>query len=132
MRTRVIIFDSTGAPLIGIDSGALNNHAARCVADNLALLAAAGITGCIVVEFDHVGGADDATAIMRTLHLHRAQIRARPDGTREVFDIHAHDEPDVADPRRRLRNARSVVRALRVLHAPDDIANPRTTLRGTP
>lgn len=129
MRTRLFIFDNAGRPLLGFDGGSTAGHAARFVADNLAQLANAGYSNCIVIEFDPLGDADDAMRSVQSLHEHRLEFRQRPDGRREIVDVARWCEPD--DPALLRRPAKGV-RAFRVIHAADDVANTRAPLRGTP
>ena len=117
MRTRLMIFDSTGKALIGMDSGSGGEHAVAFVRDNLALLATLSHTDCVVVEYDPPQGGDAANIDIREMASTRAELRQRPDGKTELIGVYRRD------------NRRSIARTLRVVHAPASVANARASIR---
>ncbi|HPG93995.1 MAG TPA: hypothetical protein PLR28_05505 [Dokdonella sp.] len=117
MRTRLIIADANGTPLMATDSGHEDGHADRFIAQNLANLAAQGIAA-VVVEFDPDTSGTDALHDLGNLCEVQVEMRTTPSGAREIVGVH----------RRSRAGARTIARAVRVIHAPDDVITPRTKL----
>lgn len=98
-----------------------DEHARAVIEQNVANFTAGGMSP-IVVEFDVFEGGDQLMADLGKLSAVRAEIRALPSGQREVVDVVL----------RRAGGGVSLARALRVLHAGDDIANTRAELHRRP
>lgn len=121
MRLRLIIATPDGQPIGALDSAHADGHAQRWAEQNVALLAQQGIE-TVVVEFDPVAGYADALDDLTALPDVHIEVRSTPGGAREIIGIHRR----VGE---RKASARAIARALRVLHAPANFNNTRSTLR---
>lgn len=127
MRARFVIFNSAGDSLIGVDGAHGDEHAMRVIAENMAMLRAAGVDP-IAVEFDVFEGGNAYLDDLKALSSVRAEIRALPDGRREVIDVLRHQWRG----ERQHGSVRTIARAVRVIDGPADIANPRAQLHRRP
>jgi hypothetical protein len=135
MTSRIVIIENAGAALTAFE-GPSARHAADWAAGKLDELRRAGVTS-IAIEWHPAEGGDDAHHdVIHCLHCVRAEMRARPDGTREIIGMLRY--PTAVAGARGVAAARkagmlaapaAVRGALRVLAAPPDIANPRYPIR---
>lgn len=142
MANRILIVDENGTALFGLDGhhGAL--HAAEWAANMLSLIKAEHGIDCVALEFFPAEGGDATRrGVIGELHRLRAEIRSMPDGRREVLGLHVYPPAargtgvaTVGAGRGLLRTQAAATPAavrggLRVIAAPESIANPRAPVR---
>lgn len=115
MACRIVMFHPDGRALCGLDAHHGDHHAAAWISDVVAQIELELAVTPIVVEYDPIAGGDDAKDVIRSLHELQLDAHARPDGRLELLGIS--------------RRGRHACRALRVLHAPADVAGDRRTIR---
>ena len=142
MATRILILSPTGEALAAIDGHHGEQHAAGWAASVVDQLRQEHGIEAIAVELSPaVGGDDVRRGVVGAIHRVRAELRALPDGRRELIGLHLYPEPAGDAPRAQLGVGRGLTKAqavatprpilggVRVVHAPADVANARQPVR---
>lgn len=142
MATRILILTPEGEALAAIDGHHGELHAAQWADTMVARLRSEqGIDAVAVELVPSIGGDDVRRGVVCAIHRVRGELRALPDGRRELIALNLYPEPRGGSAAATVGAGRGLLKAqaaatprpilggIRVVHAPPDVANPRAAVR---
>ena len=132
MATRILICTGNGQAFAAIDGHGGAKQAAEWVRQVSAQLIAQGDDPIVMELTPEQGGEAVRADLMDQLHLVRCELRTQPGGAREIIGLHRTQSPRAGDAglkRAAIALPERVPCSLRVLRAPEGIANARHAMR---